>query len=34
MRKFAIGFPASRIYEVTTMIDPSTDRRDKVAQVA
>jgi hypothetical protein len=28
------GFPASRIYEVTTMIDPSTDRRDKVAQVA
>jgi len=28
------GFPATRIYEVKTMIDPSTDRRDKLAQVA
>lgn len=28
------GFPATRVYEVKTMIDPSTDRRDKLAQVA
>jgi hypothetical protein len=28
------GFPASRIYEVRTMIDPATDRRDRLAQVA
>lgn len=28
------GFPATRVYEVSTMIDPSTDRRDKLAQVA
>lgn len=28
------GFPATRVYEVTTMIDPATDRRDKLAQVA
>jgi len=28
------GFPATRVYEVTTMFDPSTDRRDKLAQVA
>jgi hypothetical protein len=28
------GFPATRVYEVRTMIDPSTDRRDKLAQVA
>jgi hypothetical protein len=28
------GFPASRIYEVKTIIDPATDRRDRLAQVA
>jgi hypothetical protein len=28
------GFPATRVYEVATMIDPSTDRREKLAQVA
>ncbi len=28
------GFPATLVYEVKTMIDPSTDRRDKLAQVA
>lgn len=28
------GFPATRVYEVTTMIDPATDRRDKMAKVA
>ena len=28
------GFPASRVYKVLTMIDPTTERRDKLAQVA
>ena len=28
------GFPASRIYEVKTIIDPATDRRDRRAKVA
>jgi hypothetical protein len=28
------GFPATRVYEVATMIDPSIDRREKLAQVA
>lgn len=28
------GFPATRVYEVSKMIDPSTDRRDKLAKVA
>jgi hypothetical protein len=28
------GFPASRVYEVLTMIDPTTERRDQLAQVA
>lgn len=28
------GFPATRVYEVTTMIDPTTERRDQLAQVA
>lgn len=28
------GFPATRVYEVLTMIDPTTERRDKLAQVA
>lgn len=28
------GFPASRIYEVKTVIDPTTDRRDRVAAAA
>lgn len=28
------GFPASRVYEVTTMIDPATDGREAVAKVA
>ena len=28
------GFPASRIYEVKTIIDPATDRRDRIAQGA
>ena len=28
------GFPATRIYEVSTMIDPSTDRRAAVSKVA
>ena len=28
------GFPATRVYEVLTMIDPTTERRDQLAQVA
>lgn len=28
------GFPATRVYEVQTMIDPTTARRDQLAQVA
>jgi Protein of unknown function (DUF4242) len=28
------GFPASRVFEVLTMIDPTTEQRDKLAQVA
>jgi hypothetical protein len=28
------GFPATRVYEVKTMFDPSTDRRETMAQVA
>ena len=28
------GFPATRVYEVVTMIDPTTESRDKLAQVA
>lgn len=28
------GFPATRVYEVVTMIDPTIERRDKLAQVA
>jgi hypothetical protein len=28
------GFPATRVYEVRTMIDPTTERREKLAQVA
>jgi hypothetical protein len=28
------GFPASRIYEVKTIIDPTTDRRERVARAA
>jgi Nickel responsive protein SCO4226-like len=28
------GFPATRVYEVLTMIDPTTESRDKLAQVA
>lgn len=28
------GFPASKIYEVKTIIDPTTDRRDRLAKVA
>lgn len=28
------GFPATRVYEVSKMIDPSTDRREKLAKVA
>lgn len=28
------GFPATRVFEVTTMIDPSTDRRDRLARAA
>jgi hypothetical protein len=28
------GFPATRVYEVLTMIDPTTERREKLAQVA
>lgn len=28
------GFPATRVYEVSKMIDPSTDRRDRLAKVA
>lgn len=26
--------PATRVYEVLTMIDPTTERRDRLAQVA
>ena len=28
------GFPATRVYEVLTMIDPTTERRNRLAQVA
>ena len=28
------GFPATRVFEVLTMIDPTTERREKLAQVA
>jgi hypothetical protein len=28
------GFPATRVYEALTMIDPTTEQRDKLAQVA
>jgi hypothetical protein len=28
------GFPATRVYEVLTMIAPTTERKDKLAQVA
>lgn len=28
------GFPATRVFEVLTMIDPTTERRDHLAQVA
>ena len=28
------GFPATRVYEVVTMFDPTTERRDRLAQVA
>jgi hypothetical protein len=28
------GFPATRVYEVRTMIDPTTEHRHKLAQVA
>lgn len=28
------GFPATRVYEVPTMIDPATDDREAVAKVA
>jgi hypothetical protein len=28
------GFPATRVYEVTAMIDPATDEREAVADVA
>ena len=28
------GFPATRIYEVSKMFDPATDRREKLAKVA
>lgn len=28
------GFPATRVFEVTTMIDPATDGREVVAKVA
>jgi hypothetical protein len=28
------GFPATRVYEVMTMIDPTTENREKLAQVA
>jgi hypothetical protein len=28
------GFPVTRVYEVLTMIDPTTEHRDKLAQVA
>ena len=28
------GFPATRVFEVLTMIDPTTERKDKLAQVA
>jgi hypothetical protein len=28
------GFPATRVVEVLTMIDPTTQRRDQLAQVA
>ena len=28
------GFPATRVFEVLTMIDPTTERRDTLAQVA
>jgi hypothetical protein len=28
------GFPATRVYEVSTMIDPATDDREAVAKVA
>lgn len=28
------GFPATRVYEVRTMIDPTTEDRHKLAQVA
>jgi len=28
------GFPATRVYQVLTMIDPTTESRDKLAQVA
>jgi hypothetical protein len=27
------GFPAPRVYEVLTMFDPTTERRDQLAQV-
>jgi hypothetical protein len=30
----ASGFPATRVYEVTSMIDPATDGREVVAEVA
>ncbi len=28
------GFPATRVYEVLTMFDPTTENREKLAQVA
>jgi len=28
------GFPATKVYEVLTMIDPTTERKDRLAQVA
>jgi len=28
------GFPATRVFEVRTMIDPTTEKRRKLAQVA
>ena len=28
------GFPASKIYEVSTVIDPGTDKRDAIAAAA
>ena len=28
------GFPASKIYEVSTIIDPGTDKRDAIAAAA